>query len=83
MYVYGQHYDIKHVRLSKSEENFHFRLHVYWVKFNFEKEILKSLNQDIESEFLRTFKFFWYKKYRKEGYNLFWKLSPQNILIQR
>lgn len=29
MYVYGQHYDIKHVRLSKSEENFHFRLHVY------------------------------------------------------
>lgn len=58
MYVYGQHYDIKHVRLSKSEENFHFRLHVYWVKFNFKKEILKSLNQDIESEFLRTFKLF-------------------------
>lgn len=26
MYDYGQHFDIKHVRLSKSEENFHFRL---------------------------------------------------------
>lgn len=47
--------------------------------------ILDYMYQDIESEFLGTFKLFLIqkKKIRKEGYNLFWKLSPQNILIQR
>lgn len=63
-----------------------FILDYMYIEWNLtlKKEILKSLNQDIESEFLGTFKLFLIqKKKRKEGYDLFWKLSPQNILIQR
>lgn len=64
-----------------------FILDYMYIEWNLtlKKEILKSLNQDIESEFLGTFKLFLIQKKKKkeEGYDLFWKLSPQNILIQR
>lgn len=58
---------------------------MYVCKSQKKTSILDYMYQDIESEFLGTFKLFLIqkKKKRKEGYNLFWKLSPQNILIQR